>query len=96
MWMGIFWILLSIYFFAKGYIVPKLNVSLGLIVLIFGIFRLYWWYISTYKPTQRRKKREKAIRQLRLERSKLEKKSEGEDKLEEETETTNPKEEGSE
>jgi membrane protein implicated in regulation of membrane protease activity len=65
MWMGLVWIGLGIFFLIRGgFVLPRINLELGWIVIVLGIVRVYWWWLSVEKPRRDREARKKETQAL--------------------------------
>lgn len=73
LWMGLFWIgigvflILSQWFGRASYSIPKLNISWGWLIMLVGVWRIWWWWISVEQPHRRRLAFEQEQRQMELE-----------------------------
>ncbi len=65
MWMGIIWIGLGLFFLIQGgFLLPRINIELGWVVLALGILRLVGWWFVTEKPRREREERRQGTQAL--------------------------------
>lgn len=79
LWMGIFWIAIALFLLVSewlgraSYPIPKLNFNLGWLVLVLGIWRIWWWWKTVEQPHRHKLALRQEQRRMELEREQSEK-----------------------